>query len=104
MERSIFDIQANFCKAMSNATRLQILHVLRERPMIVGDVMQRTGFSQSMVSRQLAALRNVGLVDCQRQGAEMLYRLSDEKIGDVCDLVRKVLLKQMQKQSDVLFG
>ena len=104
MERSIFDIQADFCKAMANATRLQIMHTLRERPMIVGEIMQKTGFNQSMVSRQLATLRAVGVVDCQRQGTEMLYQLSDEKIGDVCDLVRKVLLEQMQKRSDALFG
>jgi DNA-binding transcriptional ArsR family regulator len=104
MERSIFDIQADFCKAMGNATRLQILHVLRERPMIVGEIVAQTGFSQSMVSRQLSVLRSVGVVDCQRHGTEMLYQLSDSKIGDVCDLVRQVLSEQMKKRSNALFS
>ena len=43
MERSIFDIQAEFCKAMGNATRLQILHTLRERPMTVSEIMEELG-------------------------------------------------------------
>jgi ArsR family transcriptional regulator len=101
MERSIFDIQADFCKAMGNATRLRIMHVLRERPMIVSEVVAQTGFSQTMVSRQLSILRSVGVVNCQRHGTEMLYQLSDSQIGEVCDLVRKVLSEQMKKHSSM---
>jgi len=96
---SIFDIQAEFCKAMGNATRLQIIHVLRERPMKVGEIAEVTGFGQSLVSRQLSTLRNVGVVECQRNGNEMIYQLADENIGEVCDLVRKVLTAHTQKQS-----
>ena len=102
MERSIFDIQADFCKAMANATRLQILHVLRERPMIVNEIVAKTGFSQTMVSRQLSILRSVGVVEYQRRGTEMLYQLTDDRIGEVCDLVRKLLAEQMKKRSLML--
>jgi DNA-binding transcriptional ArsR family regulator len=101
MERSIYDIQADFCKAMGNSTRLQIMHVLRERPMIVNEIVDRTGFSQTMVSRQLSVLRSVGVVECQRRGTEMLYQLTDDQIGEVCDLVRKVLSEQMRRRSHV---
>ena len=87
---------------MANASRLQIMHVLRERPMIVNEIVAQTGFSQTMVSRQLALLRAVGVVECQRRGTEMLYQLTDEQIGEVCDLVRKVLAEQMKKRSNVL--
>ena len=30
MNQSMFEIQAEFCKAMGNTVRLQLLHVLRE--------------------------------------------------------------------------
>jgi DNA-binding transcriptional ArsR family regulator len=96
MSRTIFDIQADFCKAMGNATRLQILHTLRDGPMIVGEIARETGLSQSLVSRQLAVLRNVGVLVCHRQGNEMVYQLADERIGEVCDLVRNVLSAQLQ--------
>ena len=104
METSIFDIQADFCKAMAHPARLQILHVLRERPMIVNDIVQATGFSQSLVSRQLAILRSVGVVDSARHGTEMLYRITDDAIGEICDLVRGMLVKQTQKRTDIFGG
>ena len=103
MERLIFDIQANFYKALGNDVRLQILHTVRERPMIVGEIMKQTGFSQTTVSRQLAILRSAGIVNCQRRGTEMLYQISDESIYEVCDLVRHVLSEQMRKRSNALF-
>ncbi len=99
--QSIFEIQADFCKAMGNAARLKIIHILRERPMNVSEIAVSTGYGQSLVSRQLSTLRNVGVVECKRQGNEMIYQLADETIGEVCDLVRKVLTVHMQKQSKV---
>ena len=99
MTLSIYDIQADFCKVMGNAARLQIIHVLREQPMNVGEISQATGFGQTIVSRQLSALRNAGIVQNQRQGNEVNYRLTDSNIVEVCDLVRKVLTTQVQKQS-----
>ena len=102
MDHLIFDIQANFYKALGNDVRLQILHAMRERPVIVGEIMKQTGFGQTMVSRQLAILRSAGIVNCQRRGTEMLYQISDESIYEVCDLVRKVLTAQIHKHFKAL--
>ena len=102
MERSIFDIQAEFCKAMGNATRLEIMHILRERPMTVSELVERTNCSQSAVSRHLAVLRSIGVVTGDRHWNEILYQLTDEKISEVCDLVRAVLVEQTEKQSITL--
>ena len=102
MERSIFDIQAEFCKAMGNATRLEIMHILRERPMTVTELIEKTGSTQSAVSRHLAVLRSVSVVTAERRGNEMLYQLTDEKISEVCDLVQTVLKAQAEKQNITL--
>ncbi|HEX5807798.1 MAG TPA: metalloregulator ArsR/SmtB family transcription factor [Anaerolineales bacterium] len=100
MNRSIFEMQADFCKAMGNAARQQIIHTLRERQMKVSDIAQVTGLSQTLVSRQLSTLRNAGVVKFQRQGSETIYQLTDDNIGKVCDLVRKVLSAQLHRQSE----
>lgn len=102
MERSIFDIQADFCKAMGNPTRLQILHLLREHPMTVNELGAELGLGQSIISRQLSVLRSVDVVAGERRGNETVYRLTNKKIGEVCDLVRTVLSEEMQKRSDLL--
>jgi len=102
MNESIFEFQAEFCKAMGNAMRLQVLHTLRNGPKTVTEIMQETGFSQTNVSRQLAVLRGVGVVDHQRRGTEMLYVLTNPQVGEVCDLVRKVLSEHMQRLSQII--
>ena len=104
MERSIFDIQAEFCKAMGNPSRLRILHILREHPMSVSELVGELGLGQSMISRQLSVLRSVNVVVGIRRGNEIVYQLVNEKISEVCDLVRTVLLEEMQKESNVLNG
>lgn len=98
MERSIFDIQAEFCKAMGNPTRLEILHILRQGSLTVNEITEELGRSQSMISRQLSVLRSVGVVSAERNGVEMRYQITDERIGEVCDLVRGVLLEQSHRQ------
>jgi DNA-binding transcriptional ArsR family regulator len=95
---TIFDIQADFCKAMGNAGRLHILHVLRERPKTVGEICRETSLPQGNVSRHLACLRTVGVVIPERHGRETVYKIADVKIVEVCDLVHSVLTEQIQKR------
>jgi len=99
MNRSMFEIQAGFCKAMGDPVRLQLLHVLREHPKTVSEICQEVGLSQSNASRQLACLRNVGVVVTKRKDNGMVYQITDERIGDVCDLVRSILVEQIQKRA-----
>jgi len=102
MDESIFEFQAEFCKAMGNAMRLQVLHTLRADPKTVSAIVRETGFTQANLSRQLAVLRGVGVVSAQRQGTEMLYHLVDPKVSEVCDLVRKVLSEHMHRRSQII--
>ena len=102
MDDSIFEFQADFCKAMGSAIRLKILHTLRERAKTETEIMQETGCHQETVSRHLSVLHRVGVVDSERHGTTIFYRLSDPKVGEVCDLVRSVLIKNLQHQSQIL--
>lgn len=98
MNHSIFDVEADFYKAMGNSSRLRILHALRGQPMRVAAIAKATSLNQSVVSHQLGILRNIGIVHARRQGNETIYQLKDENIGKLCDLVRKMLSDQAQRQ------
>jgi DNA-binding transcriptional ArsR family regulator len=99
MYQSMFEIQADFCKAMGNSVRLQLVHILREHPLTVGEICQETSLPQGTVSRHLTILRSVGVVDSQRSGNVKVYQITDDKIAEVCDLVRNILIEQIHKQS-----
>ena len=63
-------------KALSDATRLRIVHLLHAQGLCVRDLQEVLGLSQPLISRQLAVLRAANLVRTRRQGARVCYSLS----------------------------
>lgn len=63
-------------RAFSDPTRLRILHLLTERELCVGDLVQVLGVPQPTASRHLARLRQAALVQARRQGRWMFYSLA----------------------------
>ena len=102
MPQSIFDLQAELCRTMANATRLRIVHRLRAGPAAVGTIAQATELAQAKVSQHLAVLRAHGIVVLQRQGAETVYRIAIPKLLHICDLMREVLTEQAAERSKLM--
>lgn len=67
--------QARILKALANETRLRIIARLGKGDCHVGELVRAIGVDQSTVSKHLALLRSVGVVDDERQGNTVLYRL-----------------------------
>ena len=74
-------------KTLSDPTRLRLLNLLAEEEVCVCDLHGTLGLDQPKVSRHLAQLRRAGMVDVERDGKWMHYRLA--RHGD--PLVRNVL-------------
>ena len=91
---SVFEMQAVLCRAMGNAIRLELVHILRDEPRNVGDLARLTGHPQGTVSRHLATLRHAGVIISERRGQEIYYQIANPKISSVCDLMRQVLVEQ----------
>jgi ArsR family transcriptional regulator len=101
-QSSIFEMQAELCRAMSHAIRLEIVHLLREGPKHVNELAQAAGRPQTTISRHLATLRNAGVIIGQRQGQEIYYQIADPNIVSVCDLMRQVLADQARHRSETM--
>ena len=56
---------------------MRILRELAERPLCVGALAMRLETTQSTVSQHLAVLRNAGLVQSDKQGSFVHYRLAE---------------------------
>ena len=66
-------------KALGDESRVRLLHLLwRNREMVVGDLEQVLDFTQTKTSRQLAYLKNAGLVGVRRLDNWMFYFLKEE--------------------------
>ena len=100
----IFEIQAELCRTLSNAIRLEIVHLLRQGPKCVKEIAQATGQSQSVISRHLGVLRNGGILTAQRSGQDIIYQIANPKIINICDLMREVLTEEASRCSELMRG
>jgi len=72
---------ADSLKALSDATRLEVLRALLNGPLHVGDLRAKVGVEQSLLSHHLKVLRDAGLVLAERDGKAVLYRISPDVKG-----------------------
>jgi ArsR family transcriptional regulator len=99
---TIFDLQAELCTAMGHPVRVQIVHLLRSGPKRVSAIAEDLNISQATISRHLSVLRNVGILSSQRQGTDMIYQISNPKITEICESMRKVLSERESQRSEIL--
>lgn len=62
-------------KALADPTRRQILKLLREQDMSAGALAEHFDISKPTLSGHFSVLKEAGLVDVERQGNVLLYRL-----------------------------
>ena len=67
----------------SDKTRLRIISSLTITDMCVSDISAVLKINQTTVSHQLRLLRNLGAVNCYRNGKVVYYSLKDELLGDI---------------------
>ena len=85
-------LQAEFLKTLANPRRLRILHLLAAGPVGVARLADASsGISQPNASQHLAVMRAAGVVDAERDGREVRYRIADPEIVVACGIVRAVL-------------
>jgi ArsR family transcriptional regulator len=90
-------LQAEVLKTLASPRRLEILHRLFEGPREVGRLAAELGVSQPNVSQHLSVLRTAGLVDAERDGREVRYRLADPDVMVACQIMRSVLERRLRR-------
>lgn len=93
----IVELQAEVLKTLANPRRLEILHRLADGPCEVGRLATAIGASQPNVSQHLAVLRAAGIVDAERDGREVRYRLADPDVMVACGTMRRVLERRLRR-------
>ncbi len=62
-------------KALSDPTRRQVLHLLRQGPQSAGQLADHFPVSKPTMSAHFAVLRDAGLVHSDKHGKAIIYRL-----------------------------
>jgi len=99
----LYQLHAEFCRALANPTRLHILSLLHENECSVGHLAKEVGSSIATVSQHLSVLRYKNVVEHRKDGQTVYYRLADPRIHKACESIRTILLDGMKKRGDIAY-
>lgn len=74
-------------QALGNATRFEIVKLVREREMAAGTIAKRFQLTRPAVSQHLGMLREAGLLDERRVGSQRLYLVRPEGFAEIVEFV-----------------
>lgn len=87
---AIYEQLARIGKAAASPTRLELLDLLCQTPRTVEDLAEQTSQSVANVSQHLQVLRGARLVEAEKQGLYVTYRLADEHVANFFQALRGV--------------
>ena len=91
---------AEYFQALSEPTRLQVLNILRHGECNVGELAQACGCTSANISRHLSLLTQRGLLARESRGNSVYYRIAEDSVYTLCDLVCGNIARQAQRQND----
>jgi DNA-binding transcriptional ArsR family regulator len=77
---------SRYFRVLGDPTRLRIIEALVDRERTVSDLVELLGAPQSRVSNHLACLRWCRLVESERRGRSVVYRVADERVSHMLEL------------------
>ena len=102
LKQEIIQLQADFCSALSDPTRIYILYALNEHPLNVTEPTNELALPQPTISRHLKVLRERGLVFTERQGTAITYHLTDQRIVQAMDLLRSAMRDRLTQRASLV--
>ncbi len=103
-DKSIYEMQAEICKTLTNPKRIEILNTLKTEEKTVTELVAALGASKANVSQHLAVMRHKGILATRRDGVNIYYRVSNPKVIDACTLMKEVLFEQHAAKKKVVTG
>lgn len=94
--------KAEFFKALAHPLRIWILELLRAGPLSVTEIQEATGAPSSSVSQQLAVLRSRNILETERRGTTMIYRVPDPELFELLDVARSLFNIHLRQTIDLL--
>jgi len=85
MAKLDYDENAKILKALAHPTRLQLVDLIREKRPCVKVMEEVLGVSQPNISQHLSLLRNLGIVEAEREGNQVCYRIKNQTVLKILD-------------------
>ncbi|OYN87913.1 ArsR/SmtB family transcription factor [Parenemella sanctibonifatiensis] len=102
-QRPLYEIKANLFKGLAHPVRIRILELLSAADEVsVADLQRETELEPSHLSQHLAVLRRHHLVQSERRGSHVHYRLADHRTAELLAVARELLIGILSAESERL--
>jgi len=96
--QALFEARAEIVKALAHPTRLFIVNELSKGERCVCELREKIGADLSTVSKHLSVLKNAGIVEDDKRGLQVFYRLRVPCIMNFFGCVENVLQENARRQ------
>ena len=97
LERRLFELQCEICKAVSHPLRLEIVDLLSRRGRSAAELIEALETSKANVSKHVNQLVQAGVVEASREGRAVRYRLTHPEIHEACSIMRSILYRRLKQ-------
>lgn len=99
---TLLEARAKVLKALGHPSRLMIVDALAREERCVRDLVDMVGADFSTVSKHLAVLRQAGIVDDQKRGQKVFYRLRVPCVLQFMSCIEAVIKSSIEDQVGML--
>ena len=89
-------------RVLADPQRLRLIQFLRHQEQSVSALSERTGILQPSVSKHLKILHDAGILVRRSEGCQVLYRIADPSVLQLCELMCVGLERRMARQVEQL--
>lgn len=99
---ALLELVADRFKALSHPARLRVLNGLRGGERSVSELMEVTELGQANLSKHLQLLHSLGFVARRQEGSFVLYRLTDESVFELCQIMCGQITQEVDARRELL--
>jgi ArsR family transcriptional regulator len=90
------------CKVFSHPKRLELINMLRDKEISVGELSQRLGLTIGNLSQHLAMMRERRILVSRKEGNVVYYRIANPRLLEAFDLLREILFEQIRQDAALI--
>jgi ArsR family transcriptional regulator len=98
----LYQVKAEFFKALAHPIRIRVLELLSEREHTVGEMLPQVAIEASHLSQHLSVLRKMNLVVARREGSTVVYSLVSPHVAELLAAARRILTEVLTNQAVLL--
>ena len=102
MSTPLYQVKAEFFKALAHPARIRVLELLSEREYSVSEMLPEVGLEAAHLSQQLSVLRKMNLVVTRKEGSTVFYSLVSPQVAELLAVARRILTEVLTTQVGLL--